>query len=274
MIIKTLVENISDNPNLTAEHGLSLYIETMRHKILFDTGASQIFAENAGKMGVDLSAVDIAIISHGHYDHGGGIRTFLELNQSAKIYINKNAFQNHYSQSIFSQQKYIGLDQGLFPNPRFVFVDKGLIIDEELEIFSHIAGNRFPPSGNQDLYMETKGELQQDDFSHEQNLIISENGKTLLVAGCAHKGIVNIVDQFYQDKKRMPDYVIGGFHLYNGAAKKDEAPSIVSGIGKALLETKVQYFTGHCTGKKSYEQLKGILGEKLGYISTGSQIKL
>jgi 7,8-dihydropterin-6-yl-methyl-4-(beta-D-ribofuranosyl)aminobenzene 5'-phosphate synthase len=274
MIIKTLIENISDNPNLGAEHGLSLYIETKRHKILFDTGASQQFAENARKMDVDLAAVDIAILSHGHYDHGGGIRTFLELNQIAKIYMNKNVFQNHYSQSIFSQQKYIGLDQGLYPNPRFVFVEDGLIIDEELELFSHIDGNRFPPSGNQDLYMEINGELQQDDFTHEQNLIVRGDGKNLLVAGCAHKGIVNIVNQFYRDKMMMPDLVIGGFHLYNGAAKKDEEPSIVAGIGQALAETKVQYFTGHCTGKKSYEQLKVILGEKLGYISTGSQINL
>jgi len=68
--------------------------------------------------------------------------------------------------------------------------------------------------------------------------------------------------------------VIGGFHLYNGAAKRDEAPAIVDGIGQALAETKVQYFTGHCTGMKSYEQLKVILGDKLGYISTGSQISL
>jgi len=274
MIIKTLVENISEKPELGAEHGLCLYIETKRHKILFDTGASKIFAENALKMGVDLAAVDIVILSHGHYDHGGGIRTFLTLNQTAKIYMQQNAFQNHFSHSIFSQQKYIGLDQGLLPNSRFVFVENGLIIDEELELFSKIAGNRFSPSGNQDLYMEMNGQLQQDDFSHEQNLIISENGKTLLVAGCAHRGIVNIVDQFKQERKKMPDVVIGGFHLYNGAAKRDEAPAIVDGIGQALAETKVQYFTGHCTGMKSYEQLKVILGDKLGYISTGSQISL
>ena len=274
MIIKTLVENISEKPELGAEHGLCLYIETKRHKILFDTGASKIFAENALKMGVDLAAVDIVILSHGHYDHGGGIRTFLTLNQTAKIYMQQNAFQNHFSHSIFSQQKYIGLDQGLLPNSRFVFVENGLIIDEELELFSKIAGNRFSPSGNQDLYMEMNGELQQDDFSHEQDLIISENGKTLLVAGCAHRGIVNIVDQFKQERKKMPDVVIGGFHLYNGAAKRDEAPAIVDGIGQALAETKVQYFTGHCTGMKSYEQLKVILGDRLIYISTGSQISL
>lgn len=274
MIIKTLVENISENLELGAEHGLSLYIETQWHKILFDIGASKLFAVNALKMGVNLADVDIVILSHGHYDHGGGIKTFLSLNKTAKIYMQQNAFQNHFSHSIFSQQKYIGLDQGLLPNSRFVFVEDRLIIDEELELFSKITGNRFPPSGNQDLYMETNGEMQQDDFSHEQNLIISEKGKTILVAGCAHKGIVNIVDQFYIDKMKMPNVVIGGFHLYNGAAKRAEFPLIVAGIGRALAETKVQYFTGHCTGMKSYEQLKGILGDKLGYISTGSQISL
>lgn len=274
MIIQTLVENRSDKPELGEEHGLSLYIETQRHKILFDTGGSKLFAENARKMGVNLATVDIVILSHGHYDHGGGIGTFLALNQTAKIYMQKNAFQKHFSHSIFSQQKYIGLDQELLPNTRFVFVEGGIVIDEDLELFSHITGKRFPLSGNQDLYMESNGELNQDDFSHEQNLIITERDKILLVAGCAHKGIVNIVDQFFQDNKKMPDMVIGGFHLYNSAAKRDEAPSTVAKIGQALAETKVQYFTGHCTGMKSYEQLKGILGDKLGYISTGSQISL
>ena len=274
MIIKVLVENTSDIQSLASEHGLSLYIETQAHKLLFDTGASPIFAENAIKMGVDLAAIDIAILSHGHYDHGGGIKTFLAQNKTAKIYLHKDAFKNHYAHSIFGQQKYVGLAQDLFPNPRFVFNEDGLVIDEELELFSHIDGNRFPPSGNQDLYMEANGDLVQDDFSHEQNLIITENGNALLVAGCAHRGIVNIVEQFHINKKKMPDIVIGGFHLYNGAAQKDESSQVVTGIGEALAETKAQYFTGHCTGLKSYGQLKGILGEKLGYVSTGSQLNL
>ncbi len=274
MNVRTLVDNISENQHLGCEHGLSLFIETQRHKILFDTGASQLFAENAIKMGVDLSTVDIVIISHGHYDHGGGIKTFLTLNQAAKIYIHKNAFENHYVHSIFTQQKYVGLDQDLSLDSRFIFVGDRFVIDEELELFSHIDGNHFLPSGNQDLYMEVNGELGQDNFSHEQNLIINENGKTVLVAGCAHKGIVNIVNQCYNDKKILPDIVIGGFHLYNRAAKENESPRVVADIGRALADTKIQYFTGHCTGMKAYEQLKGILGEKLEYISTGSQIKL
>ncbi|NCA67648.1 MAG: MBL fold metallo-hydrolase, partial [Clostridia bacterium] len=77
MKITTLCENTSISPEFKCEHGLSFYVETKKHKLLFDTGESGIFAENAAKLGIDLSEVDIAVISHGHYDHGGGLPAFL-----------------------------------------------------------------------------------------------------------------------------------------------------------------------------------------------------
>ena len=97
MIVKVLAENTTSSEALGSEHGLSLYIETETHKILFDTGASGLFAENAEKMGVDLTRVDLAVISHGHYDHGGGLKTFLGINNRAKIYLHHMAFEPHYA---------------------------------------------------------------------------------------------------------------------------------------------------------------------------------
>ena len=76
MIIKTLVEDTTSKNNLRSEHGLSLYIETSGKKILFDSGTSGLFMENAIKMGIDISKIDYAIISHGHNDHGGGLERF------------------------------------------------------------------------------------------------------------------------------------------------------------------------------------------------------
>ena len=93
MIIKTLVENTALSKNFGSEHGLSLYIEANSHKILFDVGASELFLENAKKLNVDISEVDYLIISHGHYDHGGGLRAFLRENTKAEVFLHRLAFE-------------------------------------------------------------------------------------------------------------------------------------------------------------------------------------
>lgn len=141
MKIVTLAENTSVSEAFRSEHGLSLYIETETHKLLFDVGASSLFAENAEKLGVDLSEVDTLIISHGHYDHGGGLKTFMEINDKAAIYLNGQAFENHFSKRA-NGQAYIGLDQELFCNPRFIFLANDFVIDDELCIFANVQGQR------------------------------------------------------------------------------------------------------------------------------------
>ena len=274
MIIKVLAENTSASAESGSEHGLSLYIETEKHRLLFDTGASGLFAENAQKLGVDLTTVDLAVISHGHYDHGGGLKTFLNINNKASIYLHQRAFEQLYANRSGGVKTYIGLDKELLPNDRFILCGNHLKLDEELELFSGVKATRLVPSGNTDLLMKAEETFVQDDFAHEQNLIISNNGKTLLIAGCAHNGIINIIDQFKAEKGCLPDYVIGGFHLYNHGNKQNEAPGIVDKLGKLLLETRAQYYTCHCTGIESYNRLKAVMGENIDYISTGDQLTI
>ena len=96
MKITTLLENKTTCDALRCEHGLSLYIETAKHKILFDSGASDAFWENAKALGIDLAQVDIAFLSHAHNDHCGGLLTFLRGNRTAKVYLQKEAFGDYY----------------------------------------------------------------------------------------------------------------------------------------------------------------------------------
>ena len=109
MKITTLIENTACREGLVCEHGLSLYIETGSKRILFDAGQTGAFGDNAEKLGIDLSRVDLAVLSHGHYDHGGGLKRFLELNAAAPVYINQSAFSQCYN----GPEKYIGLAPSL-----------------------------------------------------------------------------------------------------------------------------------------------------------------
>ena len=90
------MENKTDREGILAEHGLSIYIEAQGKKILFDAGASNLFASNAAKLKVDLGAVDFAVVSHGHYDHTGGFPIFHQINPKAPIYIHRNALRVSY----------------------------------------------------------------------------------------------------------------------------------------------------------------------------------
>jgi len=274
MIIKTLVENTTDSPLLESEHGLSIYIEANGRKILFDTGAGSLFLQNADKMGVDIKDVDVAVISHGHYDHGGGLKVFLEENEKACVYIHKKAFDRHFSKLRGGDPVNAGIDPSLKLHERLKLTDGNLLIDYETELFSGVLGREYFSSCNDFLYMELDGSMVKDDFRHEQNLLIREAGKTVLIAGCAHNGIVNIMKHVFDMNGSYPDYVISGFHLMSSSTKKSESPVVIDGIAKFLKNTKSKYYTGHCTGLEAYRQLNQVMGDQIQYLATGTVVEI
>lgn len=274
MIIKVLAENTSISKDIGFEHGLSLYIETERHKILFDVGASGLFLKNAEKMGADIADVDYLVISHGHYDHGGGLCAFLKENKKAEVFIHRLALGKHYAERAEGKIEYIGLGEDLKRNPQIVFTADRFFIDRGMELFSNTAEPGPPPRANRGLMMEQGGKLTADGFLHEQNLIIRENDKSLLITGCAHKGIINILKQVKDLKGYFPDYIIGGFHLWSRNPEDCESEKGIDEVARALAAAGAKCYTGHCTGLLPYKRLKAQMGERIGYLAAGEEIEI
>ena len=255
--ITVLAENTS-RCGFPTEHGLSLYVETGKKRFLFDTGQTALFAENADRLGIDLNRVDFAVLSHGHYDHGGGIRKFLELNDHAPVYVNVRAFEPHYN----GTEKYIGLDPGLKDSERIVFTEDAYEISDEFRLSTCNSCKKAVDFGSFGLNMLQDSLPVPDDFAHEQYLLVKEGDQKILFSGCSHKGIINIVEWF------RPDVLIGGFHF-----SKLPADETLAGYARRLDSYNTVYYTCHCTGELQYSYMKKYM-KNLHYISTGDTIEI
>ena len=277
MRIINLVENEMGETGCEAAHGLSFYVETKNHKLLFDTSPSEVVLRNAQKLGVDLTAVDIVILSHGHYDHSGGIIAFMELNPNAKIYMQHNAGGDYYAYDGEDKGfRYIGIDKKILSLPQVQLLEGDTKIDDELQLFT-VDKRAFPlPSTNKRL-RELRGvEYKQDEFKHEQNLLLTADGKKILFCGCAHNGILNVMEtierKFGSDS--LPDLVIGGFHLMKRTEYSQADTAEVTEIANRLKSYKAHFATCHCTGLPVFNQMKEIMGEQLSYVRSGDEVKV
>lgn len=257
MKITALLENTTERADMQIEHGLSLYIQTQRHNILFDMGQTDLFYTNAKTLGIDLAKVDFAVLSHGHYDHGGGLLKFLEINDHAKVYLHKDAFLPHYNGS----EKYIGLDASLLSHPRLVFTEDSQTIDEGVQLFSCNDKPRRTGTILSGLTEKVGDTFIADDFRHEHYLLLSEQGKKVLISGCSHKGILDITKWF------SPDLLVGGFHF-----SKYPLGEELQAAAKELASYPTEFYTCHCTGKAQFDFMRAYM-PKLQYISCGQTLE-
>ncbi len=257
MKITVLAENTSKDSRFENEHGLSLFIETEKHKILFDMGQTDLFLRNAEKLGIDLRDTDIAVLSHGHYDHSGGLEAFLNINQKASVYLSRFAFEPHYN----GTDKYIGVDTKLKECNRFIFTEDVTEVEKGLTLHHCNQEEKLFDLGSFGL-TEKKGDVFiPDDFRHEQYLLIEEKGKRVLISGCSHKGVLNIQKWF------TPDVLIGGFHF-----SKLPLDDTLAHYAEYLGGFDTEYYTCHCTGAEQFEFMIKYM-DRLRYISAGESIE-
>ena len=255
-----LTDNRTQNPLLQTEHGLSILLETEKHRLLFDTGASDVFICNAEKLGIDLSTVDYVFISHGHSDHAGGLKHFMEINTQAKVIVSPDALKGKF----YSMRRYlhsITTEWPMIPQERLLTVEQSKSIDDDIFILAHIPQIHPMPEGNQHLFVEnTDGNYINDDFRHE--LALYTGG--LLFTGCAHSGLENILAAC----PFPANTVVGGFHLLDNHESEDKLSELAYRLTDAYPQT--QFYTSHCTGDTVFTTLHLVMGDKIHAFSCGT----
>ena len=246
MRITVLIEN-SAPEGLVAEHGLSFYLEYRGGRYLLDAGESGAFLLNAQRLGVDLSRVEAAALSHGHYDHGDGFTAFFRVNRTARICARPAVRED----DVLDGER-VGLNPGLFRRHarRFDLDDGPRELAEGLHLIP-------------------------DAVRHEQSLAAETAEGLVVLNSCCHAGVDHILDGI---RARFPGQpiraVLGGFHLMGkgGTAALGPAPEEVRALARRLRdELDVQEIcTGHCTGTPAWELLSEELGARLRPLTTGA----
>ena len=271
MRIINLVENVPGVSGCEAAHGLSFWIETAKHCVLMDAGPSrELLLRNAETLGVDLSKADTAVLSHGHYDHADGLTA---LGASARIYLRKGCGDSFYSGSGDSLHD-IGMAPEVKEIKQLEWLESDCELDDELLLFGGITGRRCWPEGNRKLTVQKDGRYVQDDFSHEQCLLVRENGKTVLFSGCAHNGILNILQRCVQVCGNAPDAVVSGFHMKKSAPYTPQEEETIRQTAQELLQWPCMFYTGHCTGIPAFDMMKQIMGDRLQYVRCGDEVRI
>ncbi len=279
MILTALIDNtrLGDRTDLKVERGLSFHIKTMGQEILFDAGSSKAFCDNAIVLGIKMEDVDAAIISHRHHDHCNGITHFLDRNSKAQVYF-RECIETDYSFKAFGFKSNVGIDKALLnkASGRFSFINKTTEIRPNIFIITSLSRKYEQPKGNKYLFTDSGDGCKPDTFNHELLLVIKEEDGLIVFTGCAHSGVLNMIEtaiELFQNTRIKA--VVGGFHLVGlplfnsiGGTKKD-----IEAIGESMLTYPIdKLYTGHCTGMKAYEILKGVLGDSLEYFPTGRSV--
>lgn len=268
--IVTLAENCVYGKHLQGEHGLSIYIETAQNKILFDTGASDLFIRNAEQLGIDLKQIDYLILSHGHNDHTGGLLPFIKLNSKARIVCKKEIFTPKYKGD---------RENGLFQtdillNPtnasRFQTITENTEIFPGAYVIPHLT-----IYNNEDTHFDHFEIIKDnrripDCFEDEVSLVLTTRQGIVVLSACSHRGITNIIRTILNLWPNIPlYYVLGGFHIHKAPESKTNF------IGNFFSQyPNCHIGICHCTGVDQYAILKAQLGNRLFYNFCGMEINI
>ena len=257
-----LAENKVEKRNLIAEHGLSFYISYKGKKYLFDTGQGLAIFHNANKINIGLEKLDAVILSHGHDDHSGGLRKLLKINNKLKVISHPKTFLKKYK--IENGEKvFIGSDikedeiDNLVKIKERMEIDKGIFVTGEVK-------TKNDDYINDKYLVEENGQEKIDDFADDMSLYFETAKGIVILLGCSHKGVINIIKEIEEQTNKKIRAILGGMHLKHSSDY--EIDEIVNYLKKIDFDFLAPI---HCTGNKAAMKMKKVFGDKVNLAYTG-----
>ncbi len=279
MKITTIIENKSRKDTLIAQYGLSLFVEANGKGILVDAGQDGSALANFEALGLNASSIDAIVVSHNHFDHIGGLHSFLEASGNAPVYASHVADSTElYTKRPLRKRRLASRNELILEcGNRLVRVDGQVEISSG--IYACTIKSPDPDFACRDKKLRMalpSGRLGADTFEHEIYLAIIENDMLTIISSCSHNGIVNIINDA-RERFGMPvSNFVGGLHTRGSSSKglncsKKYLNSVIDKLNSFSLKA---IYTCHCTGLKAYALFKQGLNFKIKYFNTGDIINI